>query len=66
MIRKYLRTMTGPLLAGFIALVPVAAVDAAELNQPAPDFTLKSLDGRNLKLSEMAGNVVLVNFWASW
>jgi peroxiredoxin len=39
---------------------------AATLNSPAPDFTLKSLDGKNLKLSEMAGNVVLINFWASW
>ena len=29
-------------------------------------FTLKSLSGKNLKLSEMAGNVVLINFWASW
>jgi len=33
---------------------------------PAPNFTLKSLGGKNLKLSELAGNVVLINFWASW
>ena len=33
---------------------------------PAPNFTLKSLSGKNLKLSEMTGNVVLINFWASW
>ena len=39
---------------------------AAAISGPAPDFTLKSLDGKNLKLSEMAGNVVLINFWASW
>jgi thiol-disulfide isomerase/thioredoxin len=39
---------------------------ATELNEEAPDFTLKSLKGSNLKLSEFRGDVVLVNFWASW
>ncbi len=38
----------------------------ASVSNPAPNFTLKSLQGKNLKLSEMAGNVVLINFWASW
>ena len=39
---------------------------AASISGPAPNFTLKSLDGKNVKLSELAGNVVLINFWASW
>lgn len=33
---------------------------------PAPDFTLKSLDGPALRLAEQRGQVVVVNFWASW
>lgn len=33
---------------------------------PAPDFTLKSSDGSNIRLSEQKGNIVLINFWASW
>jgi len=32
----------------------------------APNFTLKSRSGENIKLSELRGQVVLVNFWASW
>ena len=32
----------------------------------APDFALNSNSGRNLRLSELRGEVVLINFWATW
>jgi peroxiredoxin len=32
----------------------------------APDFTLRTADGQNLRLQEQRGRVVLVNFWATW
>ena len=34
--------------------------------QAAPDFALKSSSGENLRLSEYRGDVVMVNFWATW
>jgi len=34
--------------------------------QVAPDFALKSSSGENLRLSEYRGNVVMINFWATW
>jgi thiol-disulfide isomerase/thioredoxin len=33
---------------------------------PAPDFTLESLDGKSMSLSDLRGKAVLLNFWATW
>jgi thiol-disulfide isomerase/thioredoxin len=33
---------------------------------PAPDFTGKTSDGKEIKLSDYTGKVVLLDFWASW
>jgi thiol-disulfide isomerase/thioredoxin len=33
---------------------------------PAPDFTLESLDGKDMRLSDFHGKAVLLNFWATW
>ena len=35
-------------------------------NTAAPDFTLESLDGQNMSLSDFRGKAVLLNFWATW
>ncbi len=33
---------------------------------PAPDFRLKSEDGKEYRLSDFRGQVVVLNFWATW
>ncbi|MGC4046575.1 MAG: TlpA disulfide reductase family protein [Armatimonas sp.] len=32
----------------------------------APDFTAETLDGKTIKLSDLKGKVVIVDFWATW
>lgn len=33
---------------------------------PAPDFALQTYDGETIALSDLRGQVIVVNFWASW
>ena len=37
-----------------------------EVGDPAPDFKAKTLDGRVIRMSDMKGKVVLLDFWATW
>jgi peroxiredoxin len=41
-----------------------AAARAEE--QPAPAFTLRSVDGRTLRMSEFRGKPLILDFWATW
>jgi peroxiredoxin len=43
-----------------------AALDFGGSSEPAPLFTLATLDGDSISLADLRGQVVLVNFWASW
>lgn len=57
------------LVVGLIALLAWGLVQAEKAPLEAgmaPDFTLTSFDGRTYTLSELRGNVVIINFWASW
>jgi len=38
----------------------------AKLNEPAPDFELELFTGEEMRLSDLKGKVVVLNFWASW
>jgi len=47
-----------------------AAIEAKQkklmINQPAPQFTLMDLEGKQVSLSDLKGKVILLDFWATW
>jgi peroxiredoxin len=57
---KYFSTGLTALL---ISLPLCAAVDT---NSPAPDFTLNAQSGKPVEFTQFKGQVVMLNFWASW
>jgi cytochrome c biogenesis protein CcmG, thiol:disulfide interchange protein DsbE len=42
------------------------AIQAPIVGSKAPDFTLQTLEGETLSLSDLEGKAVLINFWATW
>jgi peroxiredoxin len=54
-------------LGAFALALPSAhAAQGVTASASAPDFTLPMLSGGNLRLLEQRGQVVMLNFWASW
>ncbi len=45
---------------------PLSGAGSPVAGQPAPDFEIVYADGRRMRLSELRGRPVLINFWATW
>ena len=58
--------MLGAVLTAASLVASSMAAAPTLVGKAAPDFVLKGMDGRNLRMSEYRGQVVLVNFWARW
>lgn len=61
-----------PITLAALGVVILTAVSRSRANvesmvgKPAPDITLKTYDGKDVRLSALKGKVVLIDFWASW
>ncbi len=56
----------GMLYFGFHMARRTGNAAAIMKSAPAPDFTLESLNGGNMRLSDLRGKAVVLNFWATW
>jgi cytochrome c biogenesis protein CcmG/thiol:disulfide interchange protein DsbE len=68
--RRWGVTLAWVLVLSLLGVVGFRLVNASkgplELGQPAPDFVLTTFDGREFDTTELRGQVIVVNVWASW
>lgn len=67
--RSLVQSLAFLLLFGLLAVIGSLLLKVQEGPKDAgqaPDFTLISFEGESLTLSELEGQVVVINFWASW
>lgn len=68
-MRRATMALLGMAGAMLLTLVPAPlahAEKAPHIGEVAPDFELTLFTGEKVKLSELRGNVVVLNFWATW
>lgn len=73
--RRWTAVLLATLIIGsgwiWLSMAPAAAttgglVPSPRKGFPAPDFTLDTLDGSQMTLSDLRGQVVMINLWTSW
>jgi peroxiredoxin len=63
-MKKKVMKSRSMMLAAVALLIPVLlGLRAAD---PAPNFTLKTSDGKSIEMNKLLGKAVVVNFWATW
>ena len=63
---KQALVVVAAVLGGCASTAGSIAHETAVAGAPASDCTLRDLDGRQVHLSDYAGKVVLLDFWATW
>lgn len=61
-----MRRMIGVLVLAGLLMASGAQAGKPKVGEPAPDFTLTLMDGSKVSLSELKGQVIVLNFWATW
>ena len=62
-LQKLVRTL---ILAGLMIAPAASIAGEPKIGKVAPDFTLTLVNGEKVKLSDLKGQVVVLNFWATW
>lgn len=62
-MNRHLRNALATTLLALAAPAPAATL---KVGQPAPNFELTLVDGSKVKLADLKGEVVVLNFWATW
>lgn len=69
-IRRWVTLLVWGAVLALLVLVGFGQIRAQQgpvgIGSRAPEFTLSTFDGRQISSSELEGQVVVVNFWASW
>jgi peroxiredoxin len=53
-------------LAALVTAVPIVALAIPKVGQPAPSFSLPTVEGKTLALQSLKGHPVYINFYATW
>lgn len=68
--RKWGVIVAWALVLGLLATLGFGLARAQQgsigVGSPVPDFTLTTFDGEQIRIADLRGQVVLLNFWASW
>ncbi len=60
------KVLTVLIAAVFLFAAGAAVLEAQGVDVPAPNFTVKDLQGNAVSLADYKGKVLFVNFWATW
>jgi len=64
---RHRRSLWSAAVIGAAALGLASAAHAGpKVGQPAPDFTVTTYGGRTVRMADLKGDVILLNFWATW